>query len=201
MITYDPCFGSGNTLVLRANYTPVVNTMNGCDHDSHWVGITLTGLLWGGNPGMEAGLWSSGAGRVTMLRNVEARAQNPPPRRPPVCPENVYAEWDRFKGSFGGGAVDVPKEHERVIRRTLMRRKLSRSKCCGSCELIEQTVWKFGIVKPSWSLEDRHVAFAGRARDDGDYHMYIDYRHLVRDRILVAPILRMPPGTRELLRY
>lgn len=51
---------------------------------------------------------------------------------------------------------------------------------------------------------DRHVLFAGRAHKDGDYHMYVDYRHLVQKRLLrppneFDPMIEAPPGIRECL--
>lgn len=138
---------------------------------------------------------------LATLRDVGARAKNPPPRRPPVATKYVYTEWDKIRGS-GDQDMDLPKEWTIVIQKTILRRMSHTNRVrCFSLLTPERIVWKNDALKPSWSL-DCHTAFAGRARAGGDLHMYADYRYLVEKRILRSPAefdsrMKAPPGTRK----
>lgn len=99
---------------------------HGHDPYSRRVAQILTDMLWGDNKEMEKG-FRAYIESVDMLQDVETRAKSPPPRRPAVCPDNVYAEWDKLKKESSSSSVNFPKEHERAILRTLMKRTLPNS--------------------------------------------------------------------------
>lgn len=70
--------------------------------------------------------------------------------------------------------------------------------------LFVETVWKAGIIKPSWSLDGNNMVFAGRAVENGTCDIYIDYRHVIEMGALRPPkewdpLLEAPPTTREWL--
>lgn len=194
----------GNILALIVNHALVLASMNTYDPCRQRVGQTLTGVLWGEDLGTETQFKLDGLKSVAMLQDVEARGKNPPPRRPPVCSENGYAEWDRIGDSIERGISEFPKEHALVIHTTIAKRKSSGSPSFTgpvSLSILKQTVWKDSIIKPSWSSSDHYTAFAARDSDKGGYDMYIDYRTLapnwVSSRTDIDLALEVPPTSRE----
>jgi len=130
----------------------------------------ITEYLWG----EDMRHWGEVEDSWEILKDIELRAQHPPPRRPRVASDALWKAWDDMVKAQGlseqdvrDGDVKYPEDWDRIIR------------------LIIAQLVKEGALNPSWGLSC-HDAFVGGQPSK----MYIDYRRLAP---LIQPYGPIPP--------